>query len=144
MKRWHRRWIRLANGPLPDPLPVIRRGVCPGYEKRKLSCTDWPRVIWLNRWDFLPLPRNRRTLYHEFTHWFDMQYLIPEDREQIRLRYGWPDLPWWYTEKGPQELEEYDPLCEWLAMAGEEMYLHPRKYRWLRSLFRLAKGRVTS
>lgn len=134
----HRRWYRQANGPLPDPLPTILRGVCPGYEKRRLSCTDYPTAIYLNRWDVW----KRRVLYHETTHWFDMQYLTNQDREDIRAHYSWPLLPWWY-QVSPEKLEAYDPNCERLAWAGEEMYLHPRKYRWLRQKMRACKQRGT-
>lgn len=140
MKSWHTRWFRDANGPLPEPLPRVVYGCCPGYEKQRLSCTDYPEAIHLNRWDYAPLPRNRRVLYHELTHWFDMQYLSDLDREEIRFRYGWPRLPWWYSES-PETTETFDPNCERLAWAGEEMYLHPRRYRWLRQKFRDCKNR---
>jgi hypothetical protein len=117
---------------MPDPIPPIRRGPCPDYLPQQFSCCDHPRNVWLNRWDW----KHRPTLYHELTHWFDFQYLTPEDREEIRLHFGWPELPWWHYPG-----EKQDPLCEYLARVGTRMYLHPNQYRWLRRKFRAAKAR---
>ena len=124
----HERFLAQANGPLPHPLPRIRFGPCPPY--RQFSGCDYPNAIWLNRWDWL----KRRPLYHELTHWVDMQYLSDADREVIRQRYGWPDVAWWWADT--PERQGLEPNCERLAWLGVEMYLHPRKCRWLRSFLR--------
>lgn len=122
----HRLWVRQANGPLPDPIPPIRKGCCPG-EPFCWSCCDHPNAVYLNKWDW----KHRPTLYHELVHWFDFQYLTDADREEIRLHYGWPAMAWWH-EAG----QKIDPNCERLARVGTQMLLHPRRHKWLRRFLR--------
>src|SRR4051812_17627696 len=97
-----------------------------------MSGCDYPNGIWLNRWDWV----SRRSFYHEHVHWLDFQYLSDAHREVIRQRYGWPDVSWFWW--GSPEVQKLEPNCERLAWAGVEMFLHPRKYRWLRSYLREA------
>lgn len=134
----HRRWVRLANGPVPDPLPRVEKGCCPGYEKRQLSCCKYPEAIYLNRWDW----KHRPTFYHELVHWFDRQYLTPDDREEIRQHFGWPRVSWWWVTDPQKNDGSYRPNCERLAGAGVWMYLHPKEHKWLRRRLRAAKERV--
>ena len=131
----HRLWLRQANGPLPDPLPPIRKGCCPSY-KRCLSCCNHPNAIYLSRWDW----KHQPTFYHELGHWFDYQHLSEDDRQEIRARYGWPVGAWWWEEN--PETAWNEPNCERFAKAYTRMLLHPRDYKWLRRKLRKAKERA--
>ena len=131
----HRRWLRQANGPLPEPLPKIRKGCCPSYKTVCLSCCNQEHGVWLNRWDW----KHRPTLYHELAHWFDYRHLQDADREVLKAHFGWPDLPWWW-EASP-ETEWTQPNCERFAKVYTHMLLHPRQHKWLRGTLREVKRR---
>ena len=132
----HRLWYRLANGPLPDPLPRIVKGPCPRYT-RVWSCCNHPDAIYLipSEW------KHRGILYHETGHWFDFQYLTDEDREEIRAHFGWPKTAWWYVNEDPLRTPR-DPNCERFARTYEEVLLHPRERKWLRRKLRQVKERA--
>lgn len=132
----HRLWLRQANGPLPDPLPRFIKGGCPDYPEIELSCSSYPTAIYLNRWDW----KHRPTFLHEVVHWFDSQYFTDRDREEIRVRYHWPNVRWTWDGWSPLRSHQ-EPNCERLAKVGVDMFLHPARFKWLRQKFREAKGR---
>ena len=141
MNVFHRYWFKRANGPLPDPLPRIVKGKCPGYGGRVWSCCNHPDAIYLIRSEW----RNKEILYHETGHWFDFQYLTDQDREEIRARFAWPRTPWCYLP-GEDPIKDgcREPNCERFARAYEDVLLHPRKHKWLRRKLRAAKARASS